>query len=105
MPSERFADALNAQVAREVAAAHQSPAIAACCSGEAFPPLASFFYQQADEEREPAVKMLNYLLDPNPAVSMTPVDAPPTRPQHPVAPIRLALQQEQSVTVAITELF
>src|SRR4051794_34271376 len=105
MPSERFVDALNAQVAREFAAAHQYTAIAAYYSGETFPRLASFFYQQADEEREHALKMVNYLLDTNSAVSMTGVDAPRTRFEDHVAPIRMALEQEQSVTVAISELF
>jgi ferritin len=104
MPSERFVDALNAQVSREFAAAHQYTAIAAYYADKTWPQLASFFYQQADEEREHALKMVNYLLDTNAPVNMTGVDQPRTQfPDH-IAPIRLALEQEQSVTVSISEL-
>jgi ferritin len=104
MPSERFVDALNAQVSREFAAAHQYTAIATYYSDKTWPQLASFFYKQADEEREHALKMVNYLLDTNSPVNMTGVDQPQTEfPDH-IAPIRLALEQERSVTVSISEL-
>jgi ferritin len=105
MPSERFVDALNAQVAREFAAAHQYTAIAAYYSGETFPQLASFFYAQADEEREHALKMVNYLLDTNSPVNLTGVEQPKTSFGDHIEPIRLALDQEKSVTVSISELF
>ena len=105
MPSERFVDALNAQIAREFAAAHQYTAIGAHYAGETFPQLSEFFYEQADEEREHAMKMVNYLLDTDQRVDFAAVDAPLTEfPDH-VAPIRLALEQERSVTVRISELF
>src|SRR5919197_3521233 len=105
MPSERFVDALNAQVAREFAAAHQYTAIGAYYTGETFPQLASFFYRQADEEREHAMKMVNYLLDTDSPVNLTGVDSPRTDFEDHIAPIRLALEQEKSVTVSISELF
>jgi ferritin len=105
MPSERFVDALNAQVAREFAAAHQYTAIAAFYTAETFPQLAAFFYMQADEEREHALKMVNYLLDTSSPVNLTAVDAPRSDFDDHIAPIRLALEQEQSVTVSISELF
>src|SRR5919112_1589996 len=53
-PSERFADALNAQIGREYAAAHQYTAIAAWYDAETFPRLSKFFYDQAEEERDNA---------------------------------------------------
>jgi hypothetical protein len=59
MASERFVDALNAQIAREFAASHQYVAVGAYYAGETFPRLAAFFYEQADEEREDALKMVN----------------------------------------------
>ncbi|WCB93655.1 Ferritin BfrB [Baekduia alba] len=104
MPSERFVDALNAQVTKEFAAAHQYTAIATYYSDKTWPRLAAFFYEQADEEREHALKMVNYLLDTNSPVNMEGVPQPKTQfPDH-VAPIRLALEQEKSVTVSISEL-
>jgi ferritin len=105
MPSERFVDALNAQISREFAAAHQYTAIGAWYTGETYPRLAAFFFAQAEEEREHALKMVNYLLDTNSAVDFTGVDSPRTDFADHIAPIRLALEQEQSVTVSISELF
>lgn len=105
MPSERFIDALNDQVAREFAAAHQYTAIGAWYAGETYPQLAAFFFHQADEEREHALKMVNYLLDRSSPVRFAGVDAPRGDFEDHVEPIRLALEQERSVTVAISDLF
>jgi ferritin len=105
MPSERFVDALNAQVSREFAAAHQYTAIGAYYTGETYPQLAAFFFAQAEEERGHAMKMVNYLLDTNSPVNFTGVDTPRADFEDHIAPIRLAFEQEKSVTVAISELF
>jgi ferritin len=105
MPSERFIDALNDQVAREFAAAHQYTAIGAWYAGEAYPRLAAYFYKQAEEEREHALKMVNYLLDTNSPVTFTSIDRPSSDFADHIAPIRLALKQEESVTVAISQLY
>ncbi len=104
MPSERFVDALNEQITREFAAAHQYTAIAAHYAQETFPQLATFFFRQADEEREHALKMVNYLLDTDSPVTFAGVPAPQTTFDDHIAPIRLALEQEKSVTVAISSL-
>jgi ferritin len=105
MPSERFIDALNDQIGREFAAAHQYVAIGAYYVAETFPQLARFFYEQADEEREHAMKMVNYLLDRAAPVRLTEIAAPTTRFTEHVEPIKLALAQERHVTVRISELF
>ena len=52
MPSERFIEALNEQIGREFAAAHQYVAIGAFYEGQTFPQLARFFYEQADDRYE-----------------------------------------------------
>ena len=104
MPSERFVDALNAQISKEFAAAHQYTAVAAYYADETWPQLAAFFYKQADEEREHALKMINYLLDTDSPVNMTGVDQPKTKFNDHIEPIKLALEQEKSVTVSISEL-
>jgi len=105
MTSERFVDALNAQISREFAAAHQYTAIGAHYAAETYPQLTKFFYAQAEEEREHAMKMVNYLLDRNARVDFTEISRPQTQFADHVAPIKLALAQEQQVTVNISELF
>jgi ferritin len=103
-PSERFADALNAQIGREYAAAHQYTAIAAWYDAETFPRLSKFFYDQAEEEREHARKMTDYLLETGQTVRLGEVSAPLNEfPDH-VEPIRHALEQEKRVTVEIDRL-
>jgi ferritin len=105
MLSERFAEALNAQIGREFAAAHQYVAIGAHYAGATFPQLAAFFYAQAEEERAHAMKMLGYLLDRGTRVDLGPIEAPRNEfPDH-VAPIAHALEQERRVTVQINGLF
>jgi ferritin len=104
MASERFVDALNAQIGREFAAAHQYVAIGTYYAAETFPRLASFFYEQAEEEREHAMKMVNYLLDRDAQVQIGPVEGPRQSFTDHVEPIKLALEQERAVTVHISGL-
>jgi bacterioferritin B len=105
MTSERFVDALNAQIAREFAAAHQYTAIGAYYAAETFPQLTKFFYEQAEEERGHAMKMVNFLLDRDAKVDFSEVATPKNQFADHVAPIKLALEQERQVTVHIAELF
>src|SRR3712207_7891442 len=99
MASERFVAALNAQIAREFAAAHQYVAIGAYYAAETFPRLSAFFYAQAEEEREHAMKMVNFLLDRDAKVDFCAIAKPVDQfPDH-VAPITAALDQERKVTV------
>jgi len=104
MPSERFVDALNAQITREFNASHQYTAVGAYYAAETYPQLAKFFYEQADEERGHALKMVDYLLDTNSPITFAGIEPPRSDFEDHIAPIRLALEQEQSVTVAISEL-
>ncbi len=105
MPSERFAAALNEQVGREFAAAHQYVSIGTHYEAETFPRLAHFFYEQAEEERGHAMKMVKYMLDTNCPVQLGPIAAPTNHFQSHIEPIKAALEQERKVTVHISELF
>ncbi|MFD1717938.1 ferritin [Georgenia deserti] len=68
------------------------------------PQTAGFFYRQAMEERGHAMMMVQYLLDQGEAVAIPGVAAPVTDFADVVAPIRLALEQEQRVTEQINDL-
>jgi ferritin len=105
MPSERFVDALNDQISREFAAAHQYTAIGAYYDRLTFPRLAKYFFDQAEEERGHAMKMVDYLRDTGADLRLGEVAAARVDfPDH-VAPIQLALDQEKSVTIEIGKLF
>lgn len=105
MPSERFAAALNEQVGREFAAAHQYVSIGAHYEDQTFPRLAHFFYEQAEEERGHAMKMVKYMLDTNCPVDLGTIPAPTNSFENHIEPIKAALDQERKVTVHISELF
>jgi ferritin len=105
VPSERFVDALNEQIGREFNAAHQYTAVAAWYDRETFPRLAKFFFDQAEEERGHAMKMVNYLRDTNSELKLGEVNAPRTEFSDHVEPIKLALESERNVTVSIGKIF
>jgi ferritin len=100
----RFHDALNEQIGREFAASQQYVAIAVYYDGETLQQLASHFYRQAVEERNHAMIMVQYLLDSGERVVVPGVEAPQTDFPDPVAPVRLALEQEKRVTADIARI-
>ena len=96
MLSERFVDALNEQIAREFAAAHQYVGIGAYYAAQTFPQLSAFFYEQAEEEREHAMKMVTYMVDRDANVHFGAIEEPRADfPDH-VAPITRATHDYQS---------
>jgi bacterioferritin B len=105
VPSERFVEALNDQIGREFNAAHQYTAVAAYYDRLTFPRLAKFFFDQAEEERGHAMKMVNYLRDTGSDLRLGEVAAPKTGFADHVEPIRIALEQERKVTVSISAIY
>ena len=105
MPSERFVNALNDQIGKEFNAAHQYTAVAVYYDRLTFPRLAKFFFEQAEEERGHALKMVNYLRDTGSDLRLGEVSAPKTEFADHVEPIKIALEQEKKVTVSIAAIF
>jgi len=100
----RFHDALNEQVGREFAASQQYVAIAVYYDSETLPGLAQHFYRQALEERNHAMMIVQYLLDSDEEAIVPGVEAPKTSFADAVAPARLALEQEKTVTADIVRI-
>jgi bacterioferritin B len=100
-----FADALNEQIANEFAASMQYIGTAVYYDAETLPRLAAFFYRQAAEEREHAMMMVRYLLDVHEEVRVPDISSKQTRFDDGVAPVRMALEQEQRVGEEIYKLF
>ncbi|MEO8289999.1 MAG: ferritin [Gaiellaceae bacterium] len=104
MPESRFVDALNEQVANELAASNQYVAIAVYFDSETLPLLAGHFYRQSLEERNHAMMIVQYLLDADKTVQIPAVAEPRNDFEDAVAPVSLALQQERTVTEQIVRL-
>jgi bacterioferritin B len=99
-----FSDAVNEQVAYEFGASQQYVAIAVWYDAETLPQLAAHFYRQALEERNHAMMLVQYLLDAGEKGAIPAVAPPQTDFADPVAPVRLALEQERTVTDQIARL-
>lgn len=104
MASEKFAALLNEQVAHEFAAHQQYVAIACYYDALTMPRMAALFFAQALEERDHAMMMVRYLLDTGAPVEIPGASDPVNAFADVVAPVRLALEQEQRVTEQINEL-
>lgn len=102
---DKFADALNAQIANEFAASQQYVAAAVYYDAATLPRLAAFFYRQALEEREHAMMMIRYLLDVGEEVRIPDINAQQTSFADGAAPVRMALEQERRVSDEIFALF
>ncbi|MFN8193909.1 MAG: ferritin [Nocardioidaceae bacterium] len=104
MPAARFVEQLNAQIGNELFAHNQYLAIAAFYDGLTMPQMAAFFYAQAAEEREHGLMMVQYLLDTDSPVEIPGVEGPVVGFDDVLAPVELALRQEQTVTEQINAL-
>jgi len=102
---KNFGKALNAQISNEFAASQQYVAMAVYYDSETLPRLASFFYRQAEEEREHAMMMIQYLLDVDEEVKVPDIKSHPTKYKDPITPVEEALAQEERVSSEIFGLF
>ena len=104
MAAPRFTEQLNVQIGNELAAHNQYLACAVYYDALTMPRMAAFFYAQALEERSHAMMMVQYLLDTGSQVTFPAVEAAVSSFDDVVAPVALALDQENRVTEQIYEL-
>ena len=100
----RFRSAVKDHIGNEFAASQQYVAIAVYYDSETLPQLAAHFYRQAVEERNHALMMVQFLLDSEHPVTIPSVPAPRSDFADAVTPVRLALEQERTVTDQISAL-
>jgi len=105
MTDSRFLPLLREQVGHEFDAQQQYIAIAVWFAGQDLPQLARHYYRQAIEERNHAMMIVQYMLDRNLAIAIPAGRAVHNDFDDVVAPISLALTQEQLVTEQIEALF
>ena len=80
-------------------------AISTWFDAEAFPKLSDYFARQAEEEREHAMKMIQFLNDTDREVAIPAIPAPKCTFESVEEAIRLAYDQEVRVTEQITEIY
>ena len=96
--SERMAKLLSAQVGNELGASNQYLQIATYFDGESLSKLAKFFYDQAEEEREHAMKFVHYLMDVGAALSIAAIPATETNIGTAEKAFEMSLAWEKEVT-------
>jgi ferritin len=99
-----FPAAINEQIANEFAASQQYVAIACYYDAQSLRQLAAHFYRQSVEERNHAMMLVQYLLDADEKVVIPGVASPRTEFEDAIAPVKLALEQEKTVTDQIADL-
>ena len=103
-PSERLTEAMNQQIGHEMGASLQYIAIATYFDAETLPELARFFYRQADEERDHAMRFVQFLLDVDAPVRIPDISAPRSEFSSAEEAVALSLEWENSVTQQIYDL-
>jgi bacterioferritin B len=102
MPIETaVADALNAQMGRELEAHLQYLAVASWFDAEGLPELTRFFADQAAEEHQHAMKFLAFIQDVGGAVAIPSLNAPKAGFESAEDAVVLSLEWENSVTAHI----
>src|SRR3954447_10766775 len=100
----KFHRLLQEQIRNEFTASQQYTAIAVHFDADDLPQLARHFYAQALDERNHAMMLVQYLIDRDVEVEITGTDAVRNAFTTPTEALRLALEQERTVTEQITRL-
>lgn len=104
LATQRLIDAFNEQVGRELGASMQYLAIAAYFDSEDLNQLSNFFFKQADEEREHAMKFFHFILEAGGRVKLPEIPAPQSEFSSVRECAELSLEWEEEVTEQINRL-
>ena len=102
--SPELAKAFNQQIGHEFGASMQYVSIAAHFSQRQLKMLAKLFFEQADEEKQHAMKFVKYLLDTKGDLKIPAIPAPTPTFASAEEAVQAALNWEQEVTKQITGL-
>jgi len=98
LASKKLLSAMNQQVGNEFGASLQYVSIAAHFDREALSGLARFFYRQADEERDHAMKFARFVVDADGSLQIPAIPAPKSEFASAEEAVKLALEWEEEVT-------
>jgi ferritin len=103
-PETQFHKLLQEQIRHEFTATQQYTAIAVYFDNDDLPQLAKHFYRQASEEREHAMKMVQYFIDRDFGIAIPGADEVRNEFDTPRDAIELALELERTVTKQVSAL-
>jgi len=104
LTSQRIIDAINEQIGCEFSAMLQYVAIASHFDSETLPELSAHFLRQADEEKEHAMRFVQFVTDTGARVRIPSIEAPRAEFTNAADAVQLSLEQEKKVTTQINHL-
>lgn len=104
MISNKLRDALNKQVNEELQSYYIYLGIAAYFEEKNLNGFAHWMHLQAEEERNHAMRIYNFLYDRGARVNLLPLDAPPAQWASPLAAFEQALEHERKISGMIHNL-
>lgn len=105
MFSAPLESAFNDQIQKEFASSYLYLAMAAQFEASNLPGFASWMKKQAEEEREHAMKMWDYVFDRGGKVALKGIEEPPAAFGRPLQAMQTVLEHERKVTAAIKALY
>jgi ferritin len=102
--SKKVNEAINQQIGNEFGASLQYVSIASYLSAEGLIESSSFFYKQAEEEREHAMRFVKYVVDSGGQVKIPAIPSPRSSFKQVIEALELSLNWEREVTSQITAL-
>jgi ferritin len=102
--SDKMNAEIDAQIGREFGASLQYVSIAAYFDRESLPELASFFYRQAEEERDHAMRFVHFVVHAGGQVKIPTVEGPKSDFKSAEEAVQLSLDWETTVTGQINNL-
>jgi ferritin len=103
--SQKVNKAINQQIGNEFGASLQYVSIASYLSEEGLIELSAFFYRQAEEERQHAMRFVKFVVDSGGRVEIPAIPAPRHSFKHVLEALQLSLSWEQEVTAQINALY
>jgi len=102
--NQQIIDAINKQIGNEFSAMLQYYAIAAHFTAEALPELSAHFREQAEEEKEHAVRYIGFVVDAGARVNIPAIPAPRSHFKAAEDAVKLSLEQEKRVSTQVSAL-
>jgi ferritin len=102
--NQKIIDAINEQIGNEFNAMLQYFAIAAHFGAEALPELSAHFQHQAEEEKQHALRFIQFIVDTGARVDIPSVPAPQGYFNAAEEAVKLSLEQEERVTSQVNAL-